>query len=234
MRHILAIAAVLLTSSASASHLSFEIQAFSADFDVNLDGRAASGDFPNLRIESSGASVTGSFGEILELNEVITVTISDYAANASQLYEDFILPQIFSPPLDPGISSDPVGFQNNVLLWGRNLFGRTYGVEMITALLGTGQTFDRQVSLEVADLGFISGGILDDNIVDALLIEATVSPLQQFLFSGSSPQVLTFDSTLRFQVNSVVTSAVPVPATVWLFGTGILGLIGFSKRRKAT
>jgi hypothetical protein len=105
---------------------------------------------------------------------------------------------------------------------------------MITALLGTGQTFDRQVSLEVADLGFISGGILDDNIVDALLIEATVSPLQQFLFSGSSPQVLTFDSTLRFQVNSVVTSAVPVPATVWLFGTGILGLIGFSKRRKAT
>ena len=27
-------------------------------------------------------------------------------------------------------------------------------------------------------------------------------------------------------------SAVPVPAAVWLFGTGILGLIGFSKRRK--
>ena len=27
--------------------------------------------------------------------------------------------------------------------------------------------------------------------------------------------------------------AVPIPATVWLFGTGIIGLIGFSKRRKA-
>ena len=26
---------------------------------------------------------------------------------------------------------------------------------------------------------------------------------------------------------------VPIPAAVWLFGTGILGLIGFSKRRKA-
>jgi hypothetical protein len=28
-------------------------------------------------------------------------------------------------------------------------------------------------------------------------------------------------------------SAVPVPTTIWLFGTGLLGLIGFSKRRKA-
>jgi hypothetical protein len=28
-------------------------------------------------------------------------------------------------------------------------------------------------------------------------------------------------------------SAVPVPAAVWLFGTGILGLIGFSKRKAA-
>lgn len=29
-----------------------------------------------------------------------------------------------------------------------------------------------------------------------------------------------------------VTSAVPVPAAVWLFGSGILGLIGFSKRKR--
>jgi hypothetical protein len=32
---------------------------------------------------------------------------------------------------------------------------------------------------------------------------------------------------------SLNVSAVPAPAAVWLFGTGILGLIGFSKRRKA-
>jgi hypothetical protein len=30
----------------------------------------------------------------------------------------------------------------------------------------------------------------------------------------------------------VIPPAVPVPAAVWLFGTGILGLIGYSKRRK--
>jgi hypothetical protein len=26
---------------------------------------------------------------------------------------------------------------------------------------------------------------------------------------------------------------VPVPAAIWLFGTGLIGLVGFSKRRKA-
>ena len=31
----------------------------------------------------------------------------------------------------------------------------------------------------------------------------------------------------------VMASVVPIPAAVWLFGTGIFGLIGFSKRRKA-
>ncbi|MCP4277568.1 MAG: DUF1566 domain-containing protein [Gammaproteobacteria bacterium] len=34
-------------------------------------------------------------------------------------------------------------------------------------------------------------------------------------------------------VHSGDVGAVPVPAAVWLFGSGILGLIGFSKRKKA-
>ncbi len=34
-------------------------------------------------------------------------------------------------------------------------------------------------------------------------------------------------------VRSGDVSAVPVPAAVWLFGSGLVGLIGFSKRRKA-
>lgn len=232
MRNILAIIAVLLTTPATASHLSFEIQPFSADFDVRLDGVAASGTFPNIRIESSGALVSGSFGDILEMNEVITVTISGYAANASNLFDDFIFPQIFSPPVNPFISIGPVGFQNNVLLWDRNLFGRTYDISISTILQDTGPAFDRQVSIEVADLGFISGGILDENIVDAIVLDSTVSPLQGYLFSDSAPQILTFDSSIRFQVNSIVTSAIPVPAAVWLFGTALIGLAGIAKRKK--
>ena len=29
-------------------------------------------------------------------------------------------------------------------------------------------------------------------------------------------------------------SAVPVPAAVWLFGSGLIGLIGFAKRKKGS
>jgi hypothetical protein len=38
---------------------------------------------------------------------------------------------------------------------------------------------------------------------------------------------------MLFEIGSSVVSAVPVPAAVWLFGTALLGLVGFSKRRKA-
>jgi len=38
------------------------------------------------------------------------------------------------------------------------------------------------------------------------------------------------DLDLRFRVTPL--STVPVPAAVWLFGTALIGLAGFSKRRK--
>ena len=36
---------------------------------------------------------------------------------------------------------------------------------------------------------------------------------------------------LRNALGGSIVSAVPIPAAVWLFGTGILGLIGFTKRK---
>jgi len=40
-------------------------------------------------------------------------------------------------------------------------------------------------------------------------------------------------SNIVFVDNVSVVSAVPVPAATWLFGTGIIGLIGIAKRNKA-
>jgi hypothetical protein len=38
------------------------------------------------------------------------------------------------------------------------------------------------------------------------------------------------NGTLTFAANA---SAVPLPAAVWLFGSGLMGLVGVSRRRKA-
>ena len=36
----------------------------------------------------------------------------------------------------------------------------------------------------------------------------------------------------RYNIDIVTTSAVPVPAAVWLFGSGLIGLVGVARRRK--
>ena len=50
-----------------------------------------------------------------------------------------------------------------------------------------------------------------------------------FVSPGAVPVAVTYVNGL---VN-VTASAVPVPAAVWLFGTGLLGLAGLAKRKKA-
>jgi hypothetical protein len=38
---------------------------------------------------------------------------------------------------------------------------------------------------------------------------------------------------ITFSPGTWAVSSVPVPSAVWLFGSGILGLIGFSRKEKA-
>jgi len=47
--------------------------------------------------------------------------------------------------------------------------------------------------------------------------------------TGSSP----FYGTYLVRTNPDYVSAVPVPAAVWLFGSGLIGLVGFARRKKA-
>ena len=42
-----------------------------------------------------------------------------------------------------------------------------------------------------------------------------------------------FSGTPYSEVYNVTVSAIPVPAAVWLFGSGLLGLVGIARRRKA-
>jgi hypothetical protein len=71
------------------------------------------------------------------------------------------------------------------------------------------------------------------------VVERDLSPLDT---SGNTNINLLFseirlDTSVTTQGDSVISeltlSPVPIPAAFWLFGTGLIGLIGFSKRKKA-
>lgn len=55
---------------------------------------------------------------------------------------------------------------------------------------------------------------------------STTNGMSGFSISGSSIEGNT-------SIDNVVVSAVPVPAAVWLFGSGLVGLAGIARRKKA-
>ena len=44
--------------------------------------------------------------------------------------------------------------------------------------------------------------------------------------------VVSISDAFDFTYEMVVVSSVPVPAAVWLFGSGLIGLVGFAKRKR--
>ena len=48
--------------------------------------------------------------------------------------------------------------------------------------------------------------------------------------AGTADEVAPFSLDYSFDIS--VTTVVPIPASVWLFGSGLIGLIGFARRKK--
>ena len=88
-----------------------------------------------------------------------------------------------------------------------------------------------------------SVSVSTDNITFTFL--GLYGPVNSFDFNGIFASVVNFVKIVNtsttnspdidaFQGNYMApVSAVPVPAAVWLFGTALIGLVGFGKRRKA-
>ena len=74
--------------------------------------------------------------------------------------------------------------------------------------------------------GTISCGACDIGDTYSLQYTATVPPGDPSGFGG-----VVYSLTLEGSI--VETSAIPVPAAVWLFGSGLLGLVGVARRKKA-
>ena len=94
------------------------------------------------------------------------------------------------------------------------------------------------------------GGSSPDSAENSLYLEGTIPALDQRLFwfvSGdgsdsffASQKISTGDFNGIYEPSAggqmqigVRVSEVPVPAAVWLFGSGLLGLIGVARRKKA-
>lgn len=95
-----------------------------------------------------------------------------------------------------------------------------------------------------ADVTSFNGTTLADFDIAVLTFTALnvgVSPTDVSigLFSGGSERIWADSSgfnntTPNFVDGTVTVNPVPVPAAVWLFGSGLLGLIGVARRRNAT
>ena len=75
-----------------------------------------------------------------------------------------------------------------------------------------------------------NGLILSSDIIPGVgTMNSFDDGLIHFIPSGLDTDTITATlSSYSFQ-----TSPVPIPAAIWLFGTALIGLVGFSKRRKA-
>ena len=103
-------------------------------------------------------------------------------------------------------------------------FGEFQKALSLTATVGN-ETFDDIASSE----GWTGFGVLFDFPTDL----TSLDPFAQVIWSLDD----TAGGSLAFRIRNFdyveEVSAVPAPAALWLFGTGLLGLIGFSRRSKA-
>jgi hypothetical protein len=85
-------------------------------------------------------------------------------------------------------------------------------------------------------LNTTAGSALNSDVVDVALEDGGlayyIGLISDTAFSSAD---LTFDAAaveaFLYSVDDITTSAVPLPGAIWLFGSGLIGLIGLSKRR---
>jgi len=107
----------------------------------------------------------------------------------------------------------------------------TIGTPYFSLLLGDGNPDTETFSITFRDISgaILAGPLGYETTVDGLLIEETSRSLGarigfvDITLDANSPSGVTFDD-LTF---------IPIPAAVWLFGSGLVGLIGITRRKKA-
>jgi len=147
-------------------------------------------------------------------------------------FDDSIL-SFQSFTVGPGATGlDPFGLDSGLFSYGFELFPGTAAVgdlslESDNTLLGIDDGFSPLHPDGEQPNSFVLGTLN----FDSLSLGTSALTISSALLAGEL-DAQGFATELQADVMSGSISVVPVPAAVWLFGTGLVGLIGFSKRRK--
>ena len=169
------------------------------------------------------------------VDDLLIQTISfDVTAGTSLLIDSLVWE---STGVDLNGDGEITGFDNYMLLFqgGTQITGND---DAALGADGSVHNYDSQIAWTFATAGTysVSVGQLSYSLSDALLGYQVNRSYADYTNTGKThgDWQLTFNvqaGSLSNVTNGV--SAVPVPAAVWLFGSGLIGLIGVARRKKA-
>jgi hypothetical protein len=185
------------------------VQTFS--FMIDIDGPLAAGDVFNnpalngVEYNVFGQLAPGTPSDFPAFNLERTISGADFYAQGSSLSFEIAATADLSDGLQVSelVGSDPIFVFN-----GRELDTGRYHPALFQ--LNSNGTGSIQNSNNIGGINPASGEVVNVDFGDEYITDLTFDPGQLTL-----------------------AAAVPVPAAVWLFGSGLLGLIGMAKRKKS-
>lgn len=213
---IIASAAITLVLSTSLNAATISYNGYSLDTDTNI--------------------VTGGGLDWIQWDETAGLSINDALASNSgwRLATTAEVESLFGSFNYFGATTVPGSFDNFALVPNTNdvlNFIQLFGDSYLTPSALSGDLFSEQATTAIfaSDLpGVYNAAIIEYNADGRLAAvgDNTLVTLE-YAISGA-------DSAGGYRgVALVQTSVVPVPAAVWLFGSGLIGLAGIARRKKA-
>ena len=160
----------------------------------------------NSQYDITGTDVIVKAADILQGGASVVVVGTVY---------EFVIPNFY----------DPLPLKTiKVTMRGANAEATSFEVARVLDIIG-------------ADADFDNGGPAVP--VDGEFVEGKILPTEAFelwhMYPNPDFEIVKIYAPIEFELQSITIhtqSLVPVPAAVWLFGSGLLGLVGIARRKK--
>jgi len=122
------------------------------------------------------------------------------------------------------------GYDDNVTINENLMLDFTTKVTISETIFRNGEhdpTFAADATFDLV----IDRGLITESTVNYSLVNVFATDLTGTTFEFMNLNAIDTDD-YRFYISAMEVIAVPVPAAVWLFGSGLIGLIGIARRKK--